>query len=270
MADVRVRSTDPPEEAIPRLLEAHGGRILALGHQLCPTAEDASDLVQETFIRAFRGWPRFEGRSAPSTWLYTIAVRACQRMRRRQKSERQRIEKAARRAGPISAAEGEGALPRHGGPLEDLVREETLQTVRRAIADLPWHFRLPLVLKELAGFSIAEVARVLDLKEATVKTRVHRARLALRDALQQGTAPKPGSEAHAEKRICLDLLAAKQEALDRGAPYPLPPQELCDRCRAVFEALDLAHETCLELSRDRLPDALRETLLSDIEDLSKR
>jgi RNA polymerase sigma-70 factor (ECF subfamily) len=62
-------------EAVERLMQDHGGRIYGLGLRLCGDPEDARDLVQETFLRAYRKWDQFEGRSEPATWLYTIASR---------------------------------------------------------------------------------------------------------------------------------------------------------------------------------------------------
>ena len=63
----------PAAEALPMLIDRYGGRIYGLGVRFCGNEADAEDLVQEVFLQAFRKWDQFEGRSAPSTWLYTIA-----------------------------------------------------------------------------------------------------------------------------------------------------------------------------------------------------
>jgi hypothetical protein len=150
------------------------------------------------------------------------------------------------------------------GPDPGLLRNEARETVERAIATIPVHFRLPLVLKEIADFSLAEVAEILGLKEATVKTRVHRGRLLLRGAIVKDlptrAAPPPGHP----NRVCLDLLHAKQESLDRRAPFPYPPGELCARCQAMFATLDLAHDICASLARRELPPGLRRALRADL------
>ena len=67
----------PAEVALPRLLEAHGGRLYSLALKFCGSPEDAEDLVQEVFLLAFRKWSQFKGESRATTWLYTIAARAC-------------------------------------------------------------------------------------------------------------------------------------------------------------------------------------------------
>lgn len=82
---------EPAQTAIPRLFEAHGGRIYTLGLRMCGDPDRAEDLVQETFLKAFGGWDQFEGRSNPATWLYSIASRACQRMQRRRAGEPRRM-----------------------------------------------------------------------------------------------------------------------------------------------------------------------------------
>ncbi len=71
------------DEAIPQLLEEHGCMVLSLGRRMCNSAEEAEDLVQETFLQAYRSWSQFEGRSTVKTWLYTIAMRTCQRLQRK-------------------------------------------------------------------------------------------------------------------------------------------------------------------------------------------
>jgi RNA polymerase sigma-70 factor (ECF subfamily) len=254
----------PAHTAIPELLETHGGRIYGLGLRLCGNPQDAEDLVQETFLRAFRGWGQFEGRSDPGTWLYSIAARACRRMHRKRSGEPRTMESytqllPAGEAGVPDVASGEASA------LDEQVRREARSAVEIAIAKLPTTFRLPLVLKEIADFSLSEVAAILAIKEATVKTRVHRARLMLRrelaDHLPQRDAPPPDHS----RRICLDLLRLKQEAMDRNAPFPLPAGELCERCRATFDTLDLAKGFCLDIGRGQLPEPLRRQVLEELD-----
>jgi hypothetical protein len=151
-----------------------------------------------------------------------------------------------------------------GQPLEGLLRRERREAVERAIALLPPRFRLPLVLKDLVEFSLAEVAEVLGLKEATVKTRLHRARLRLARELARELPRRPAPPPDHGRRVCLDLLRAKQEAMDRQAAFPLANAELCERCRALFSTLDLGREICRRLAGDELPSDLRRTLEKEL------
>jgi len=145
-------------------------------------------------------------------------------------------------------------------PLDASVRREGLEALEREIARLPTAMRMPLVLKDIVELPVTDVAAVLGLKPATVKTRVHRARLRLRQALARTLprrdAPPP---AHAT-RICLDLLNAKQEAIDRGVAFRVPPGDLCERCQAMFATLDLGVDLCHELGNGRLSPSVRRTV----------
>lgn len=260
MPEARGRAGNIDGDAIERLLEKHGGKIYQLGVRLCGSHEEAEDLLQDTFLLAFRKWRQFEGRSDPATWLYTIASRACWRRKRRRAGQPRTLE-------PLSSLlpGREDSLPDltrdREAPLEGQLRREMREAVDRAIAELPLHYRMPLVLKDLAELSVTEVAEILSLKEATVKTRVHRARVQLRAALSKELPQRPAPPAAHERQICLDLLTAKQEALDKGLAFPVPDQELCDRCRSLFDTLDLTRDVCLILGRDRLPAGVRELVL---------
>ncbi len=209
-----------------------------------------------------RKWHQFHGDANPATWLYTIAARACQRRQRRRSGE------------PRHMASLDDLTPRPEGPVADLpevvespldgqLRREARETVERAVSELPHHYRMALVLKDIVELSVSEVAAILGLKPATVKTRVHRGRLHLRRVLTEALPQKDAPPPLYSQQICLDLLRAKQEALDRGAPFPVPQEEVCGRCQALFRTLDVARESCLEIGRGELPPALAKRLLDD-------
>lgn len=251
---------EPREVAIPRLVEQHGALLHGLARRLCRGPQEAEDLVQEVFLSAFRHWDQFSGEGDASAWLWTIAARACQRMHRRRAGEPDGFLS-------LDAADpDDGAFERAElGTADDLAadaaaRAEAIERVRAAVAELPVEFRMPLVLKDVVGLSVSETAAALGLPEGTVKSRVHRARLVLRTALERGLPRRPVPPANFERAVCRDLLAAKQEALDRGAPFPVANEVLCERCRVVFATLDAAHELCLDLARDEVPAELRARL----------
>ena len=163
---------------------------------------------------------------------------------------------------------GESSIPEISteadSPLDEHLRKEAQDQVERALAELPVHLRLPLVLKDIVELSISQVAEILGIKPATVKTRVHRGRLALRRAMAEVLPKRPSPPPDHPQRVCLDLLGAKQEALDRGADFPVPQDELCTRCQSLLSTLDLAHDVCSQLSLDGLPDELRRSIESEI------
>lgn len=249
--------------AVEELMESDGRKMYGLALKLCRNASEAEDLVQDTFLQAFRKWDQFEGRSAPTTWLYTIASRLCQRRQRPRSGEPNRMESLTDLL-PM----GESTIPEipsaDDSPLDEHLRKEAQEQVEQALAELPVNLRLPLVLKDIVELSVSQVGEVLGIKPATVKTRVHRGRLALRRALAEvlpkRSSPPPGHP----QRVCLDLLSAKQEALDRGAEFPVPQDELCIRCQSLLSTLDLAHDVCRELSIDELPEELRRSIEAEI------
>jgi RNA polymerase sigma-70 factor, ECF subfamily len=247
----------PADEAAAQLFRLYGDRVFRLGLGMCGRPENADDLVQETFFRALRAWPSFEGRAKVSTWLYTIASRACRRMERRRAGEPRVLDRypdgdAERGRDPYSGA-------RPADALDQLTQDQARTHVRQAVAALPATFRLPLLLKDLEGLSVAEVAEVLNLKPGTVKTRVHRARLMLGRALGAGDPPAVSDGDHA-RRECLDLIQARQDAYDRGVPFPLRPEVVCERCQSLFLALHLTRSACDAMAAGRMPDPLRAAL----------
>lgn len=260
-----VQPGEPASTAVPRLLEQYGGQLYSLALRLCRRREDAEDLVQEVFLLAFRKWGQFQGRSHPRTWLYTIAARACRRMHRLRSGQPRRIAPLHELA-PFRE-ERVARVPEGGADaLSERVRRESLEAVQDAIAALPMNYRLPLILKEIVGIPLADVGAILGLKEGTVKARLHRARLRLRRAVVERLPAGPGPARAYPLQVCLDLLAAKQEALDRGVPFPVQPEIVCDRCRSVLASLDLTHDLCERLGEGRLPARLRTRLVRHLAD----
>jgi len=249
------------EDAVSRLLEEHGGQLYRIGLRFCGNEADAEDLVQQTYLQAFRKWGQFKGDAAPTTWLYTIAARVCERRRRRRVGEPRQLESLDDLL-PSNERTLVDLPSEPDSPYDEQLRREARDAVERAIAQLPTKLRMALVLKDLVDLSVPEVAAILGLKAATVKTRVHRARLALRRELARALPRKDAPPPDHARRVCLDLLKAKQEALDRGAEFPVPPDELCERCRALFATLDLGRDTCRQLGDGALPPRLRAALAS--------
>lgn len=255
------------EEALPRLLDEHGGQLYRLSLKLCGHPQDAEDLLQDIFLIAWKKWHQLDGRAHPTTWLYRIAARACARRRRRRAGEPTHIESLS-----DLLPQGDATIPDLGtlvSPLDEHLQRESQAAVEKAIASLPMHFRMPLVLKEIVELPMADIAAILDLKVATVKTRVHRGRLLLRRALAEVLPQQQAPPPDHPRQMCLDLLQAKQEALDRGVPFDVPQEDLCLRCRSLFATLDLGHGICESLRQGDLPPRLRQTLAESFESAKK-
>jgi hypothetical protein len=131
-------------------------------------------------------------------------------------------------------------------------------------------FRLPLVLKDLMDLSISDVAEILDIKEATVKTRLHRARVMAAKEINRGTSQLTGPSDDPSKKMCLDLLRAKQDAMDRGVAFPIGKEVLCARCRSLFSTFDLTRDACRRLGEGELPEPVKKALLEELKSPSPR
>lgn len=169
------------QDAFAQLLELHKGKVYGLTLRLTGSVEDAMDLTQETFFNAWRGLPRFNGQSKFSTWLYRLATNAAIDFLRREKR------RSAVATVPLHVEEEPQRaldIPDHRfTPQTELERKELQKAIQRGLERLSDEHRQALVLREVNGLSYAEIAQVLGLEEGTVKSRIYRARLALRKAL---------------------------------------------------------------------------------------
>ena len=255
-----------PREAMARLVEEQGGLLFSLGMRFCGDSDEAEDLVQETFIQAYRSWDSFEHRSKVSTWLFSIASRVCQRMHRKRAGEPDHIG-SLQELLPF----GEPLIAQVASDLEEEVvkqiRNESVAEMESAIAALPLDFRMPLVLKDIVGMTVPEISEATGIEQGTIKSRVHRARLKLRlliDDRLPRTEDAPPAAAY-PIQVCLDLLAAKQSSLDRESEFR--SEVICQRCQSVFSSLDLTQEICADLANGKVPDGLQERLLTALDEL---
>jgi RNA polymerase sigma-70 factor (ECF subfamily) len=157
--------------------------VYRYAHRLCGEDEAAKDLVQETFLNAYRGLRQFRGDAKISTWLYTIASRACLRMRRKRKGAPER-ELSLEEFVPSSEGEFRLQIPIDGlTPQQALENKELREALEQAINKLPKKYRMALVLRDMEGLSAGEAGGIMGLSERTLKTRLHRARLFVRREL---------------------------------------------------------------------------------------
>jgi RNA polymerase sigma-70 factor (ECF subfamily) len=171
----------------PRVIEAfvrtNSGRLLAVARRMLGNDADAQDAVQDAFLNAFRSLDSFHGEARLSTWLHRILVRAAlMKLRRRRRKPETSIDDLL----PKFHAKGhaiEPAVDSGASPTEALERQEARDQVRAAIDRLPENYRTVLVLRDIEGMGTEEVAHMLGESSAAVKTRLHRARMALRSLL---------------------------------------------------------------------------------------
>ena len=174
-------------DAFEALVKEHEKLVYNLALRMVHEPEDASDMAQESFVKAFRSLGSFKGDSKFSVWLYRITVNVCTDFLR-SKSRSQTVSLTVDDDGEAS----EIAVPDMGGSAEDkLMQKLTREAVRAGLDALPVDYRAPLVLREINGLSYAEIADALSLEEGTVKSRIFRARKKLCEYLvRDGNIPE--------------------------------------------------------------------------------
>lgn len=171
------------QSAFEALVKANQAMAYQLAYRMTGNPEDAADLTQEAFLNAWRGLSAFDGRSSFSTWLYRLTSNACIDFLRR---EKRRVSLSMTLEDEEDEEGRQAQLPdSRYSPERELEKKEAAEAVRRGLAALSDEHREVLVLRELEGLSYTEIAQALSLEEGTVKSRIARARLALRDFLQK-------------------------------------------------------------------------------------
>lgn len=168
--------------AFEALISQHEKRIYGLAYRLTGNHEDASDMAQEAFVRAYTSLGEFRGDSSFSTWLHRIVYNACRdELRRRQ---RQRVSFLDE---PMDKEDGELArqwADPGDGPEQALERRELQRLVREAVLGLDEDHRDILILRDFQDLTYEQIRDVLGVSLGTVKSRLNRARAALKEALQ--------------------------------------------------------------------------------------
>ncbi len=171
-------------DRFPDLVKRYEQKLYNFSLRMCRDAADAEDTVQETFINVFRYLKDFRFETKFKNWLYRVAASTCIKKRRRSKFAPQR-ELSLDEFYPQSYTEVPHQVPDWAQmPLDKLLSNELLDKINEAIFTLPEKYRLVIVLRDIEGFSTAETAQILNLSDANVKVRLHRARLFLRDRLK--------------------------------------------------------------------------------------
>jgi RNA polymerase sigma-70 factor, ECF subfamily len=158
--------------AFDEIVAAHERRVFAIAIRICRHHEDARDVTQDVFVTALRTLRGFRGEAQLSTWLHRVTVNASLDL----------VRKRSRREGP-SVEEMDDAPTDEPGPEAEAIGSVRAREVHRALGRIAPDQRAVIVLHDLQGLDYAEVAASLDVPVGTVKSRLHRARLALAQQL---------------------------------------------------------------------------------------
>jgi len=174
-----LNNSDPTEYAL--VVEAYSGYIYRLALKMLHNPQDAEDVLQETFIKAYRALPKFNGRSKVSTWLYRIATNEALMFLRKKKPEFISVE--IPRENELGEQESLQIVDWCCIPEDELASDEARQHLDLSIEKLSLALRSVFILRDIEGLSIKETAEILEISESAVKIRLHRARMQLREHL---------------------------------------------------------------------------------------
>jgi RNA polymerase sigma-70 factor (ECF subfamily) len=175
-------------EAFATLVERHQRQLYRLALRMTGSEADAQEVLQEAFLNAYQKLPLFRGEAQFSSWLYRIAANsALMRLRRKRRAPDALTEQPLELSGPRFSADGYLDPP----PMSDwsqraddkMMSAELGSAIQKAVGQLPEDYRTVFLLKDVDGLSNEDIATALDLTVPAVKSRLHRARLALREKL---------------------------------------------------------------------------------------
>lgn len=194
---IRLKLGDPVEQI--RMVELYSDSIYRVALRMLNNPADAEDVLQETFIKAFRALPGFEERASLSTWLYRIAVNESLMILRKHKPEVAVAEDDFIDNNETDSYPAFQILDWCCLPEEDYMSGETRELLDQSINKLPENLRIVFILRDIEGLSIRETAETLNISETNVKTRLLRARLKLREELSTYFAELVKGESKNEK-----------------------------------------------------------------------
>jgi RNA polymerase sigma-70 factor (ECF subfamily) len=252
--------------ALEALLVRYQPRLYRFGLRMCGNVDDAGDVAQESLISMARSLRSFRGDASVSSWLFTIARRFCIRKRRRSRFAPER-EESLDAPGVDAAQRLADAGP---DPEQNATNKELAAALTHAIDALDPSQREVLLLRDVEGLSAADVAKVLGVSVDAVKSRLHRARVAVRQQLapvwgSPAIAPPPGA-------TCPDVLTLFSQHLEAEIdPSLCATMEAhlaqCGRCRDTCESLKRALAMCRQLPTPEVPPSIATSIRTAIQTL---
>lgn len=253
--------------------------VFAFGMRVCGQREDAEDTMQEVLVKAIPYLPGFDSAGALAKWLYRVAKNRCLMSRRKSKfapKQELSLEQLMPDREELAQLDGPPGLD----PQSAAIRGEEGQRLREAIRNLPPHYRIVVVLRDMEGFTDEEVGEITGLRPGTIRMRLHRARLFVRRELTKANEETRDSAAERPRRKpvtqpgagrCRKMFAGLSDYLD-GELDDFSCKEIeahlngCEPCKKFLRSLEATIKSCQHSPAD-CPDrqkaaALRKQLLA--------
>jgi RNA polymerase sigma-70 factor (ECF subfamily) len=240
----RARSGDA--RAVDEILARHEKQVFRFGLRMCGNEDDARDVLQETLLAAFRNLHGFRGDAQLSTWLFQIARSYCTKSRRRGIAEpatHEPLESAAEAAASGLAPDAQA----HARQVSAILQS--------AIASLGQQQREALVLRDVEGLSAEEAASVIGIEVGALKSRLHRARVELRQQLASMLA----DDASPCLELAEELSAYAAQEIDQAACARIEEHlGRCAHCKGACAELQRTVSLCRQIPGDEVPARVRE------------
>ena len=238
--------------ALDEILERHEKPVFRFGLRMCGSEDDAREVLQETLLAAFKGLREFRGDAQLSTWLFQIARSFCLKRRRRVMGE-------PVAPLPLESREAAAVPTQAAAPDERAHAREMGELLQGAILGLPAAYREVILLRDVEGLSAEEAAQVLGIEVGALKSRLHRARLELRErlsgVLESGAAQ--GAPAPCEE-LAHELAAYAGADIDQATCAMIEEHlKRCVRCAGACAALQRSVSLCRQIPGGEVPATIR-------------
>ncbi len=239
--------------AMEQVLSQYETRVYRFGLRMCGNEDDARDVLQETLLAAFKNLSSFRGDSQLSTWLYQVARSFCLKQRRRREGEPAHHE-------DVTTTEVQHLATGRPPPDGQTHAREVGEVIQAAMSSLKHEFREALVLRDVEGLSADEAAEVVGIEVGALKSRLHRARLELKQNLAAVLDDQSTDLGCPELQHELSAYAASE--IDQAACARIEAHLVqCPRCTAACESLKRTVSMCRAIPGGEVPVAVRAALL---------
>ncbi len=259
------------DDALEKALALLQRSVFAFGMRVCGQRQDAEDTMQEVLVKALSYLPKFDSSQALAVWLYKVAKNRCLMSRRKSKfapKQELSLDELMPDQKELEQLDGIAGI----NPEGSAIRGEQGQRLREAIRNLPPHYRIVLVLRDMEGFTDLEVGEITGLRPGTIRVRLHRARLFVRRELtksnvKSGTVRRSRGNAGAAPGTgrCRKMFAGLSDYLD-GELDDFSCEEIethmngCEPCKKFLRSLEQSIEQCQQSPAD-CPDRERAAVL---------
>jgi len=232
--------------ALEELLARYEPQVYRFGLRMCGNEEDARDVLQETLLAAFRGAREFRGEARLSTWLFQVARSFCSKARRRGADEPVRHE-------PLQGVEASAVADRGEPPDARAHASEVGRALQEALSSLPEASREVVVLRDVEGLSAEEAASVLGIEVPALKSRLHRARVELREKLAFLLEPEEGEPVPCPE-LAQELAAYASAEIDQATCAAIEAHlARCASCGRACDRLQSSVSLCSALPGGAVP-----------------